>query len=142
MSTNINEVFLIRIPAPIDKKALDGGVIDLNLSTANVAKNVTEESDEQISYVYEVDKNQSQENLNLIKLNKISETELKGDDSTQFCGYIQFRVKRNIVSDSEQFEPLPKRHVVEPIENYIKNANNDKSKSPKKKKKKKQRNQN
>ena len=139
MASDNKEVFLIRIPGPINTKALDGCVIDLNQSTANflttpVLYDTEEETESQLSYSYEIDRNQSQENLNLIKLNKTSETEFKTDDCTQFSGYIQFRVKRNIGSDSEEFKPLPKRHVVEPIEHYIKSPSKSKQKSSPKKK--------
>jgi len=138
MTTTKKEIYLIRVPAPLDLKTLEGEVIDLSRTISHLPKKI-KIGDTDTQLICEVDKNQSQENINIIKLSKTSETELKVDDSTQFSGYINFRVKRDIGSDSEEYEPLPKRHVVEPIETYIKDTTSERPKgSPKKKKRRKQ----
>ena len=137
MDSNNKEIFLIRIPGPMDRKKLNGTVIDLNQSFGPIHGLKTEDPNPQLTYLYECHRNECQQNL--VKLKNTSESVAKVDLSTKLCGYIGFRAKRNICPESENFEPLAKRHVVEPIENFIKCETNERLKQSSSSSKKKKR---
>lgn len=129
MSTN--QLFLIRIPNKVDKKLLNGRKIDLTgcnsieisddrTATATTATSAPDNLDHRLYYSYDCDLFNDSQTSNLIKLDKTFDNKLEIDKTKDFCGYIRFRIDRKLTNDSENWEPLAKRHCVEPIETYIK----------------------
>ena len=122
-----NELFLIRIPNKVEKKLLNGQIIDLNgclpIDIGN--ETTTDHISEKLFYSYDCDLIDGSNNTNLVKLNKTSDNNLKVDKTVDFCGYIRFRIERQLTIDSENCEPMAKRHCVEPIETYIKPIDDD-----------------